>query len=88
MKQTIDSLAIVYVFFCAAVVAKGVDPLTKILAAPSAPAGVVFDIEEWDADALDWAIPMVVQRVEQLRKRFPGLPIAVVSHGDEEFALV
>jgi len=50
--------------------------------------GVVFDIDEWDDSALTWAIPMIEQYVPKLKARFPQIKIAVVSHGDEEFALM
>jgi len=51
------------------------------------PAGVVFEILEKDADALDWAMPEVNRYTEKLRQRFPGLDVAVVAHGNEMFAL-
>ena len=52
------------------------------------PAGVVFEIVEGDEDALAWALPLVSQFSERLRQRFPGLPIAVVTHGSEQFGLL
>jgi intracellular sulfur oxidation DsrE/DsrF family protein len=51
------------------------------------PAGVVFEIAVRDADALRWAVPKVRGYVNQLRRRHPGLDIAVVTHGREQFAL-
>ena len=62
--------------------------IDKLLANETPPAGIVFDIDEWDSDALQWAIPLVRGHVDRLRTRFPGLEIAIVSHGDEEFALM
>ena len=38
-------------------------------------------------DYLAEALPRVIKHSDSLRKRFPKLPIAVVSHGDEQFAL-
>jgi intracellular sulfur oxidation DsrE/DsrF family protein len=52
-----------------------------------APPGVVFDIREYDEDALVWVGPRLERYVELLRQRFPGLPVAVISHGDEMLAL-
>ena len=52
-----------------------------------APDGVVFEIVSGKADYLRRAIPVVQTQIEQLRQRFPGLPIAVVTHGKEQFAL-
>lgn len=51
------------------------------------PAGVVFEIMSADERALDWALPQVNGYAERLRERFPGLSIAVVTHGNEQFAL-
>jgi len=52
------------------------------------PAGVVFEIVESDESSLTWAIPEVKKYAAILREKFPGLDIAVVSHGKEEFALL
>lgn len=59
-----------------------------ILKMETPPFGVVFEILEGDANALDWAIPQVIKFSKQLRGKFPDLAIAVVSHGKEEFGLV
>ena len=64
------------------------DRIEELLALQTAPAGVVFDVDEWDIDALKWGIPLIRDYVDRLRKRFPEIEIAVVSHGDEEFALL
>ena len=37
---------------------------------------------------MKWAIPLVRSYVDRLRTRFADLDIAVVSHGEEEFALM
>ena len=58
-----------------------------ILKAETAPFGVVFEVVEGDGDALNWAIPQIKDFANQLRKRFPDIGIAVVSHGTEQFAL-
>jgi intracellular sulfur oxidation DsrE/DsrF family protein len=63
------------------------EQVDRVLAAAQAPDGVVFEIVSNRADTLRWAIPAVRRYAAKLRKRFPKLPIAVVSHGDEEFAL-
>jgi intracellular sulfur oxidation DsrE/DsrF family protein len=64
------------------------DKIEELLARQTAPAGVVFDVDEWDIDALKWGIPLIRSYVDRLRERFPEIEIAVVSHGDEEFALL
>lgn len=60
----------------------------QLLAEQTAPAGVVFEIVEWEDDALASAIPNTIQQIQALRQRFPELPVAVVSHGQEQFALM
>ena len=59
-----------------------------ILDQAEAPNGVVFEIADWQDDALSEALPWVNKQILVLRKQFPGLDIAVVSHGSEQFALL
>ncbi|HID48969.1 MAG TPA: hypothetical protein EYP40_05025 [Chromatiales bacterium] len=59
----------------------------QILSADTAPDGVVFEIITGDEDGLEWALPRVKRSIERLRQRFPDLSIAVVTHGEEMFAL-
>jgi len=59
----------------------------ELLSGTRAPAGVVFEIVTEDEDGLEWALPAVERAIRRLRERFPGLPVAVVSHGEEMFAL-
>lgn len=64
-------------------------PLTleALLARPVAPAGVVFEIVDRDPAALEVALPWVKQAAQRLKARHPGLPMALVTHGQEMFAL-
>ena len=62
-------------------------PIAHLLERSEAPPGVVFEIVSGDDDALDWAIPAVQDYIHQLRARFPGLSMAVVTHGREQFGL-
>jgi intracellular sulfur oxidation DsrE/DsrF family protein len=64
-------------------------PLTldELLANPEAPAGVVFEIVDRDPGALEVALPWVKQAAQRLKTRHPGLPMALVTHGQEMFAL-
>ena len=61
--------------------------LDELLARPSAPAGVVFEIVDRDPGALELALPWVKQAAQRLKARHPGLPMALVTHGNEMFAL-
>ena len=63
------------------------DEIEDILTSKERPAGVIFEIVSDSADALRHAIPQVKKHIKQIRTRFPGLDIAVVSHGQEQFAL-
>ena len=58
-----------------------------ILAQRQPPEGVVFEIIEGSRKDLNWAIPRIREDTKRLRAKFPDLPIAVVSHGREEFGL-
>ncbi|MGA7982759.1 MAG: DsrE family protein [Chromatiaceae bacterium] len=61
--------------------------MEAIIAAASPPVGVLFNVLEYDEDALGWMVPRIEHYVALLRKRYPELSIVIVSHGDEMFAL-
>ena len=61
--------------------------LQAVLAEAQAPAGVVFEIVDRDEQALAKALPWVAEAAKALRGRFADLPLAVVTHGREMFAL-
>lgn len=61
--------------------------LDDLLARPVTPPGVVFEIVDRDPGALDVALAWVKQAAHRLKARFPGLPMALVTHGQEMFAL-
>ena len=48
---------------------------------------MVFEIATAQSDSLDWALPRIKRYITRIHQRFPGLPIAVVTHGREMFAL-
>mgnify|MGYP001823339748 FL=1 len=58
-----------------------------IIARKEAPAGVVFEIVSDEPDLLGELLPSVKADIQKLRARFPDLPVAIVSHGTEQFAL-
>jgi intracellular sulfur oxidation DsrE/DsrF family protein len=61
--------------------------LAQLLTLPKAPDGVVIEIATSDKDALSWALPQAQNAVTKLREKFKDLPIAIVTHGREQFAL-
>lgn len=61
--------------------------LDKVLASKQKPPGVVIEIVTGDQQGLNWALPQAQQYIEKLRQRFPGIHVAIVTHGREQFAL-
>ena len=92
MISVLNRLSTVWIGLVALVALTGpacAAPLTldELLARPVAPAGVVFEIVDRDAGALEVALPWVKQAAQRLKARHPGLPMALVTHGQEMFAL-
>jgi len=61
--------------------------LENLLARKISPPGVVFEIVDRDPKALELALPWVKQAAQRLKARFPNVPMALVTHGQEMFAL-
>ena len=59
----------------------------QILTLKQAPAGIVFEIVTGSSNSLQWALPKTQKLIKKLHARFPKLDIAIVTHGDEQFAL-
>jgi len=58
-----------------------------ILKEQQPPSGVVFEIVSGQANLLDTLLPRIKKDINRLRERFPELSIAIVTHGQEQFAL-
>jgi intracellular sulfur oxidation DsrE/DsrF family protein len=58
-----------------------------LLETNSPPPGVVFELVENDHEALQTLLPYIRDTVGRLRARHPGIGIAVVTHGNEQFSL-
>ena len=63
------------------------DEIDDILAGETAPPGIVFEIVSGDHELLRELLPAIQNNIQRLHKRFPGLDIAIVTHGEEQFAL-
>ena len=65
------------------------EPVTidAILQQQDEPEGVVIEIVTSKDDGLEWALPRAQEYTKKLHARFPDMPVAVVSHGREQFAL-
>lgn len=87
MLPRIAAMLILLAVFAASAGATATGPVDHLLERSEPPPGVVFELVESDRDALEHLIPEVSRYVEALRDRFPGLPIAVVTHGNEQFGL-
>jgi intracellular sulfur oxidation DsrE/DsrF family protein len=64
------------------------DKINQLLKAEETPAGVVFEVLTWEENTWDWAAPLIAQYKKLLEKKFPGIDIAIVSHGSEQFQLI
>lgn len=94
-KQAAKSYLISTFFFSVALLfllpslsyAKEPTNITDLLKLEKAPAGVVIEIVTWGPDNLQWALPQSKNYITKLRKKFPKLSVAIVTHGAEQFAL-
>lgn len=64
------------------------EQINQLLNSQDAPEGVVFELLTWGENTWDWAVPLIADYRIQLRKKFPDIDIAIVSHGSEQFQLV
>ena len=80
-------LHLVFVLISTATAPVLADVIDDILAGGRAPPGVVFEVVSGDSDLLEDVLPAIQKNIKRLRKRFPGLDIAIVTHGEEQFAL-
>ena len=87
MKRSLRKLSLWFVTLLVCSPAWSSD-VTTILAGKEAPAGVVFEIVGGDPGELDGLLLSVKKDIEKLRQRFPDLPVAIVTHGTEQFDLM
>ena len=87
MKIRIYCVLFYVLFYAASAYATHDQQMERLLARAIEPEGVVFEIISRKADFLDWAIPEVERLSLKLRKKYPNIPVAVVSHSREQFAL-
>ncbi|MGD8742057.1 MAG: hypothetical protein PVH46_01410 [Granulosicoccaceae bacterium] len=64
-----------------------VEDIQQILSRDKAPVGVVFEIASTDKDFLTRVLPVISNHASHLRRRFPDIKLAIVSHGLEQFSL-
>ena len=61
--------------------------IDEVLAQKEEPTGVVIEIVTGESDGLQWALPRAKEYIARLKKRFPEMHVAIVTHGREQFAL-
>lgn len=61
--------------------------IENILVLSEAPSGVVFEVASGNENYLKTALDKFDRYQKQLRKKFPDLDLALVTHGKEQFAL-
>jgi len=64
------------------------DSIGDILTDSPPPSGVVFEVLTHDEDSWPKVLSYINTSVERLHKKYPDMPIAIVSHGLEQFALL
>ncbi len=75
-------------FFTTAIVfADSAEEVEEILSRQEAPTGIVFEVVTGTNNSLKWALPEIQDYIKEIRTRFPDIDIAIVTHGDEQFAL-
>jgi intracellular sulfur oxidation DsrE/DsrF family protein len=80
-------LAIVLLAVVTAFASAGESAVQALIDRDTPPPGVVFELVENDHEALQTLLPRLLEYIETLREHHPGIGIAVVSHGNEQFAL-
>ena len=63
------------------------DEVKQLLAKKAAPVGVVFEVVSWDEAYLKTALDAFEKYQKQLKKKFPEIKLAIVTHGNEQFSL-
>jgi len=87
VRKLLPRLLILFLFMPVFSYAESGTSLNDILNLKNQPAGVIIEIVTGDEENLEWALPRAKEYIQQLRKKFPELPLAIVSHGSEQFAL-
>jgi len=84
-KQIIFSIFFIFIFN-SDLIAGTLQDVNEIVSRSEKPVGVVFEILEGKEKDIRWTMNLVNQASQTLKKRFPDIKIAVVSHGGELFA--
>ena len=80
-------LAILLLAVVNACASAGESAVQALIDRDAPPPGVVFELVENDHEALQTLLPRILGYIDILREQHPDIGIAVVSHGNEQFAL-
>ena len=61
--------------------------IEDLITQDQSPAGVVIEIVSGDRMLLNTLLPELHADIQRLRNKYPDLPIAIVTHGQEQFML-
>jgi intracellular sulfur oxidation DsrE/DsrF family protein len=88
MSRIAPAIALCSLIASADAPASPADEVAGLIGADTAPAGVVFEVVSGDETELDRVLPEIRELARRLRERFPELPLAVLTHGSEQFSLL
>jgi intracellular sulfur oxidation DsrE/DsrF family protein len=81
-------LSLILALTCGQAMAGAQEDIAFMLQAKNPPKGVVFEVATGDENFLARALPEIEAYSQKLREKYPAIDIALVSHGQEEFALL
>mgnify|MGYP001813806172 FL=1 len=78
-----------FILLCLIMLSPGANALgiDDLIAQNQRPAGVVIEIVSGDRLLLNTLLPDINEDIQRLRNKYPDLPIAIVTHGQEQFML-
>lgn len=90
MKKNIMILGIVSwcVLSFSTLYASASSDIEFILGTTHTPIGIIFEVDQSNEVALQWAIPKIQAYMKQLHEKFPTMKMALVTHGKEQFSLL
>lgn len=78
-----------YILICLVMLSSSAyaDTFDYLIARDQRPEGVVIEIVSSDRMLLNTLLPELNADIQRLRNKYPDLPIAIVTHGQEQFML-
>jgi intracellular sulfur oxidation DsrE/DsrF family protein len=78
-----------YILLCIVMLSPGAHArsIEDLITRDKRPEGVVIEIVSGDRMLLNTLLPELNEDIQRLRHKYPDLPIAIVTHGQEQFML-